>query len=37
MKLYSDVGQNTDGTITQKGISDALGTKVGASYDAQNE
>jgi hypothetical protein len=31
MKLYSSLGQNTDGTITQKIITDALGLKVDGS------
>lgn len=37
MKLYSTTGQNTDGTMTQKGITDELGTKVGAEYRAADE
>ena len=37
IKLYSTTGQNTDGTITQKGITDALDTKVGATMDSKTE
>jgi len=37
MKLYNTTGQNTDGTMTQKVITDQLNTKVGAEYDSSQE
>lgn len=37
MKLYSTVGQNTDGTMTQKSITDELGLRFKADVDAENE
>lgn len=37
VKLYSTTGQNTDGTMTQKAITDALDTKSKASVDLQDE
>lgn len=37
MKLYDTIGQETDGTMTQKAISDELGDKVEISTDDQNE
>ena len=37
MKLYSSVGENVDGTMTQKAITDALNEKIGASVEAENE
>jgi hypothetical protein len=35
--MYSSTGENTDGTITQKAITDALKLKVGLSFDEENE
>ena len=37
IKLYDTTGQNTDGTMTQKAITDSLDTKVGVSLDRENE
>jgi|GEM_PF-2851430 len=37
MKLYSTIGQNTDGTMTQKSITDELGLRFKADVDAENE
>jgi hypothetical protein len=37
MKLYKTTGDNEDGTITQKGISDALSKKVEVDLDAEQE
>ena len=37
MKLYSTIGQNTDGTMTQKSITDELGLRFKANVDAENE
>jgi hypothetical protein len=37
MKLYSTTGQNTDGTMTQKSISDELGLRVKMDIDSNNE
>ena len=34
MKLYTTTGTATDGTITQKAITDALGTKVNTDTKA---
>ena len=35
-KLYAEVGNAEDGTMTQKAITEALGEKVGVSVDATN-
>lgn len=37
MKLYSETGQNTDGTMTQKAITDKLNEKFEVTLDAQGE
>lgn len=37
MKLYSTTGKNTDGTMTQKAITDELSTKVSASVNLEDE
>lgn len=37
MKLYSTTGTNTDGTMTQKAITDCLDNKVEVDVDEQNE
>lgn len=37
MKLYETLGQNTDGTMTQKAITDELNEKVEIAADAANE
>lgn len=37
MKLYSSTGENIDGTMTQKAITDGLNSKVGATVEAENE
>lgn len=37
VKLYSTTGQNTDGTMTQKAITDKLNTKVEARVDTSDE
>lgn len=37
MKLYSTTGENVDGTMTQKAISDELNTKVSASVNLEDE
>jgi hypothetical protein len=37
MKLYDTVGQNSDGTMTQKAISDELDDKVEASVNLVEE
>lgn len=37
MKLYSTVGQNTDGTMTQKAITDELGEKVEIALNIDEE
>lgn len=37
VKLYGEVGQNTDGTMTQKAITDELNTKLEASFDHEEE
>ena len=37
VKLYSTTGQNTDGTMTQKAITDALDAKSKASVELQDE
>lgn len=37
MKLYNTKGNNTDGTMTQKAITDNLNTKVSADVDVADE
>ena len=37
MKLYNGVGQNTDGTMTQKAITDELDTKVELTLKEEEE
>lgn len=37
MKLYSTMGQNTDGTMTQKSITDELVVRFKTDVDADNE
>lgn len=37
MKLYSTTGQNTDGTMTQKSITDELNQRIKTDIDAENE
>lgn len=37
MKLYPDKGQNTDGTMTQKAITNEIGKKVSAVADEETE
>lgn len=37
MKLYDTLGENTDGTMTQKAITDELNEKVEIATDAENE
>lgn len=37
MKLYDTVGDNTDGTMTQKAITDELNEKVEIDTDVSNE
>ena len=37
MKLYDEVGQNTDGTMTQKAITDELDTKVELTLKEEEE
>lgn len=37
MKLYSTTGENVDGTMTQKAITDYLNTKVSASVNLEDE
>lgn len=37
MKLYSTTGQNTDGTMTQKSITDQLNQRIKTDIDAENE
>lgn len=37
MRLYSTTGENVDGTMTQKAISDELNTKVSASVNLEDE
>lgn len=37
MKLYTNTGDNTDGTMTQKAITDELNTKVGVSVVSEDE
>ena len=35
-KLYAEIGDAEDGTMTQKAITEELDKKVGVSYDVQN-
>lgn len=37
VKLYSTTGQNTDGTMTQKAITDELDLRYKAEIDGENE
>lgn len=37
MKLYSTMGQNIDGTMTQKSITDELVVRFKTDVDAENE
>lgn len=37
MKLYNTMGQNTDGTMTQKSITDELTVRFKTDVDAENE
>ena len=37
MKLYNTTGQNIDGTMTQKSITDELGQRTKTEVDTQNE
>lgn len=37
MKLYGELGQNTDGTMTQKAITDELNDKIEIQIDEQSE
>ena len=37
MKLYSTIGENVDGTMTQKAITDVLNAKVGATVNLEDE
>lgn len=37
MKLYDSLGENTDGTMTQKAITDELNDKVEIATDTENE
>lgn len=37
MNLYSTTGENVDGTMTQKAITDELNTKVSASVNLEDE
>ncbi len=37
MKLYNTMGQNTDGTMTQKSITDELTVRIKADVDEENE
>lgn len=37
MKLYSSSGENIDGTMTQKAITDGLNAKVGATVNLEDE
>lgn len=37
MKLYDSVGQNTDGTMTQKAISDELDDKFEIALNIEEE
>lgn len=37
LKLYDTTGSNTDGTMTQKAITDQLNTKISVTVEAENE
>lgn len=37
LKLYGEIGQNTDGTMTQKAITDELDLRYKATVDSNNE
>jgi len=37
VKLYGTMGQNTDGTMTQKAITDELNVRYKASIDSDDE
>ena len=37
LKLYDTTGSNTDGTMTQKAITDQLNTKVSVTVEEENE
>ena len=37
LKLYSTTGENVDGTMTQKAITDELNTKISASVNLEDE
>lgn len=37
LKLYDTTGSNTDGTMTQKSITDQLNTKVSVTVEEENE
>ena len=37
VKLYATTGQNTDGTMTQKAITDELDLRYKATVDGENE
>lgn len=37
MKLYNTIGQNEDGTMTQKSITDELGLRYKTNVDTENE
>ena len=37
LKLYDTTGSNTDGTMTQKSITDQLNTKISVTVEAENE
>ena len=37
VKLYGEIGQNVDGTMTQKAITDELDLRYKASIDSGNE
>lgn len=37
LKLYDTTGSNTDGTMTQKSITDQLNTKVSVTIEEENE
>ena len=37
LKLYDTTGSNTDGTMTQKAITDELNTKVSVTVEEENE
>lgn len=37
IKLYTTLGNNVDGSVTQKAITEKLNEKVGVSLDSENE